>query len=267
MAQKENVLDCTQYMKKGRERSNIADGLNEINEADPYISEKERNSNTKRNLKMKGLDRLVAGALLSAAMIFNPLTGISKAVAAAPQPQQQQQYEFCDTQNPNYCIECRGDKRNFAKCGEIDYTQGSLHAAGRTYIHKDESFPFPLGIDYDPYTNKAVYCAHIGKEGAKLELFIIDAHMEGNKMIINDFNKKRITWNSAPNQIANTDPLWTKDREIIFMGFDKETKQKLGYLIDADGSNKKYITPDEYAKLWLESHDRNTGLVNVAPAN
>lgn len=206
------------------------------------------------------MKRIILKLLLLVFLIFNPL--ISKAIA-------QQQYEPYNPKNPNYCTECRDEsKRDFAKCGEIDYTQGSLYAAQRTYIHKDDSFPFFQGIDYDPYTKKAVYCANIGKEGAKMELFIVDANMEGNKLIINDLNKQRVTWDSATNQIGNIDPLWTKNRKIFFTLIDKRGEEKaIESIIDTDGSNKRYITPDEYAKLWFESHDKKTGLVNVAPSN
>lgn len=177
--------------------------------------------------------------------------------------------DACNPENPNYCSECRDEsKRDFKRCDENDYRGVSLHTLKRTYIHKDERFPYPFfGIDYDPYTKKAVYCADIGREGVKLEIFVVDAHQEGRKLIINDLNKKRVTWDSVSNLIFNKDPFWTKDRRIVLEAGKIGDKSTSEYIINTDGGNKTMISPDEFARLCLEAHDRNTGIVNVPPSN
>ena len=204
--------------------------------------------------------KLFLGVVLAGSLIF----GSGKALA-------QNQYDACDTANPNYSTECRDEsKRDFAKVGEIDYRNVLLLESGRVNLEKSNLFPNYQGVDYDPYTKKAVCSVNIAKKGEKFELFIMDANLEGNKLTIDETNKERVTYDAVTNHIANLDPFWTKDRTKIMYYFydDKEAgRVKKAYVINRDGTNKRKIDYKEVAKLYSESHDKKTGMINVPPSN
>jgi len=202
-------------------------------------------------------ENLLLSTALASSLIFSP----AKALA-------QQQYDACDPANPNYSTECRDEsKRDFAKVGEIDYMNVDLMGSKRIFLKKSDIFPNYQGVDYDPYTKKAVCAANISKDGLKLELVIMDAELEKGTLTIDETNKKRVTYDAVDRHIENYQPLWTKDRKIIYYVFDYKTGENESYIINIDGTNKRKLTGKEFVDMWVESHNKTTGMVNVPPSN
>jgi hypothetical protein len=174
-----------------------------------------------------------------------------------------QQYEPCNLNNPSYCQECRDEsKRDFAKCGEIDYRKLDFVATNRIFTVKGEKYfgNTMMGLDFDPYTKKVVYSAHVGKDTVNLEIFIANADRVGGSLIIDSKTKKRVTWDSVADHFSNIHPIWTKDRKIAYHRFDGE--KDTNFLIEQDGSNKEEISEDDYYKKFLRGcHDKNLNFI------
>lgn len=161
--------------------------------------------------------------------------------------QEQKQYEPCDPANPNYSIECRDEsKRDFAKCGEVDYRGINLVESDRL----GPVFP-PVGHpDYDPFLEKIIFSVNINTvrgKNQKFEIFVYDK--EG---------QKRLTWN-ANSSNANICPFWTKDRNIVYGEAIRknENNEAINYrymLIDRNGKKIKEVDGLEYERLYQESH-------------
>jgi len=216
--------------------------------------------------KIKNLENLILAGLVGLTLAFSP--------KAKAQDKGVKQYDVCDINNPNYCFECRDEsKRDFDKCGEIDYTKYNLaefDAAG--WILKWPNSQ----IDYDPYRKKAVLSMNIGKKKPKVEIFVVEGD-HGELVIVGDDHKlketvivfklypdkfKRVTYSES--NTWNIYPFWTKDRDIVYKvvrGEELSIKglEKNAYLVDINGRLKRKISrgeDGEYSKFLRESHPR-----------
>jgi hypothetical protein len=205
--------------------------------------------------KIGKLEKLLASAVLGFSLLAHPLTRAYS------------QDDACDISNPNYCFECRDEsKRDFDKCGEIDYTKYSLaefDAAGRV-------LKWPMSsMDYDPYRKKAVISLDIGKVEKKgdfkVEIFVVEGDHEVKdeqiQFTLDPKKFKRITYSDT--QVANLYPFWTKDRKIVYKTARYSKKNGLvvetyAHMIDEDGRYIKKVVRGginkEYSKLLREAH-------------
>jgi hypothetical protein len=140
-------------------------------------------------------------------------------------------------------------KRDFAKCGEIDYQNNPIWV-----LEGEGGMGYP---DYDPANKKVVFSAGIsvatGKNRSHFEIFLQES---GKK-------KKRVTWD-ATNNSGNLNPFWAKDRRIgYFQSNTSSNPAKIKYfVINEDGTGKTEIGKDikdnkEFTRLYKETHDTN----------
>ena len=208
--------------------------------------------------KIKNLENLILAGLVGLTLAFSP--------KAKAQDKGVKQYDVCDINNPNYCFECRDEsKRDFDKCGEIDYTKYNLaefDAAGRVV-----KWPHSR-MDYDPYKKKAVIsldiCKSNKKEDYKVEIFVVEGDhkiKDGQIQFTLDPKKfKRLTYSDT--KVANIYPFWTKDRKIVYKRINKDGfVDEYAYMIDEDGRYIKKVVRGginkEYSKLLREAHPIN----------
>jgi len=200
--------------------------------------------------------------LINLFLICTLVLGISSAVA--------QQYDACDPKNPNYSQECRDEnKRDFEKCGEIDYRNVNLWASGRL-----PPTPPYLQPDPDPYTDKVVFSADIGTKeyGVKSELFRADFifYKDENGKVhgaANPETQERFTWDATP-YVYNADVFFIKDRSLVYskVHVNKEgvIKNREFFVWEKNGEIRK-IDFNETQRLYNEIHNEKGQIVVPPP--
>jgi hypothetical protein len=160
--------------------------------------------------------------------------------------------DVCYPQNPNYCTECRDEsKRDFAKCGEVDYRQ--INVIKEMPIISEEIGGAMENPDIDKKNNLLLFSADVSNEeiqkkgNSRYDIFISD--LKGN-------NQKRITFDSVDNRIV-FNAFFTIDRRIGYIVGKTINKTKTNYnfyVIDKEGKNKLEVSRDELRKLYIQSH-------------
>jgi hypothetical protein len=187
---------------------------------------------------MDKFEKLIFIIALEANLMFNPARIFA------------QQYGPCDTANLNYCSECRDEsKRDFAKCGERDYTIYAI-----AVVEGDSGLGYP---DYDSINDKVVFSGAIGSaSGTHFEIFVME---KGER-------PKRVTWDSDANK-GSFMVHWVNNRnnrKIEFGQSDLSYSPATAkyYTINEDGTGRTEIGKNakddkEFNRLYKETHDTN----------
>ena len=182
--------------------------------------------------------------LVASSLIFSPVKSLA------------QQYEPCDPANPNYSTECRDEsKRDFAKCGEIDYTPYDLWTIGNV-IAGQAGLPYP---DYDSINKKIVFSVSIGKKAdTHYEIFVKNTQTGQETRVTWDANED---WNNpAPFRFGKAN-----DRRISYIHINTKIHKKYFLTIDQEGKNKvDKGSKEELDKLYVGTH-QNKECYTVTP--
>jgi len=203
------------------------------------------------------LERLLLVGVVTGSLIF----GLGRAIA--------QQYEPRDNSNPNYCTECREESnRDFAKCGEIDYSKIVLYSSNRLGP-TEHPFGYP---DQDKYLERVVLSANIDKdmqgEHSEFSKFMSERKGKFEIFVMDKNGQRRLTWD-AGSQKANILPFWTKERNIACSqaAYNGNTRENKFILMDMTGKKIKDISAEEYIGLYKESHQgAQPDVLSIAPS-
>ncbi len=149
----------------------------------------------------------------------------------------------CLPGNPRYCQECKdADKRDFAKCGEIDYRTMDLMKSGLL-----PGSPPYLPPDRENDGRRVVFAANIGIKDLRSEIFVVNSDNPAR-------TQKRLTWDADTSQV-NLDPFFTVDHKIAYTRVDTLNKTEKYFVIeDVQSGKKTEITREQSDSLYLAAH-------------